>query len=147
MASRTNHARNAVSGVLFEGELARLRPLSVRPIGPPARPFRYETEVVEFMKIQFNKPEPANVGTMVVAALDDRKLTPAASSLDKRTGGVITRAMGSSRFRGRKDESLEILAPKGLPVGRVLLVGLGKANEVDAVRLEALGGNLVAQLN
>jgi leucyl aminopeptidase len=99
------------------------------------------------MKIQFNKPEPVNVGTLVVGILDDRRLTPTASSLDKRTGGVLTRAMGGTRFKGRKDESLEILAPKGLPVGRVLLVGLGKPNEIDGVRLEALGGNLVALLN
>ena len=99
------------------------------------------------MKVAFAKPEPATSGSYVVAVLDDRKLTPAAAALDKKTGGVLTRAMGSSRFKGRKDDVLDIVAPKGLPVARIVLVGLGKVEQVDATRLQALGGNLVAHLN
>jgi len=99
------------------------------------------------LKLAFLKPDQPTSGTYIVGVLDDRKLTPAAASLDKKTGGVVTRAMGSSRFRGRKDESLDILAPRGVPVSRVLLVGLGKLNELDALRLQAVGGTIVAQLN
>ena len=49
------------------------------------------------LKIGFSKPEPANTGTLVVGILEDRKLTPAAQALDKKTGGVVTRAMTASR--------------------------------------------------
>ena len=99
------------------------------------------------MKIGFLKPEQPNSGAYVVGILDERKLTPAAAALDKKTAGVLTRAMGASRFKGRKDEFLELLQPRGLSVGRVLLAGLGKPEQLDALRLQALGGNLVAQLN
>jgi leucyl aminopeptidase len=99
------------------------------------------------MKIAFAKPEQPTSGTYIVTVLDDRKLTPAAAALDKKTGGLVTRAMASSRFKGRKDDVLDIVAPKGLPVARVLLLGLGKTEQVDALRLQALGGNIVAQLN
>jgi leucyl aminopeptidase len=99
------------------------------------------------MKIAFTKPEQPTTGTYIVGILDDRKLTPAAAALDKKTGGLVTRAMGSSRFKGRKDDLLDIVAPKGVPVARVLLVGLGKAEQVDALRLQALGGTIVAHLN
>jgi leucyl aminopeptidase len=99
------------------------------------------------MKIAFAKPEQPTSGTYIVTVLDDRKLTPAAAALDKKTGGLVTRAMASSRFKGRKDDVLDIVAPKGLPVSRVLLFGLGKAEQIDALRLQALGGNIVAQLN
>jgi leucyl aminopeptidase len=99
------------------------------------------------MKIAFAKPEQPTSGTYIVTVLDDRKLTPAAAALDKKTGGLVTRAMASSRFKGRKDDVLDIVAPKGLPVARVLLFGLGKTEQVDALRLQALGGNIVAQLN
>jgi leucyl aminopeptidase len=99
------------------------------------------------MKIAFAKPEQPTSGTYIVTILDDRKLTPAAAALDKKTGGLVTRAMASSRFKGRKDDMLDIVAPKGLPVARVLLFGLGKAEQIDALRLQALGGNIVAQLN
>lgn len=99
------------------------------------------------MKIAFAKPEQPTSGTYVVGILDDRKLTPAASALDKKTGGLVTRAMGASRFKGRKDDLLEIVAPKGLSLARILLVGLGKLEQIDALRLEALGGNVTAHLN
>ena len=99
------------------------------------------------MKIAFAKPEQPTSGTYIVTVLDDRKLTPAAAALDKKTGGLVTRAMASSRFKGRKDDMLDIVAPKGLPVARVLLFGLGKTEQIDALRLQSLGGNIVAQLN
>ncbi|MGQ0663238.1 MAG: leucyl aminopeptidase [Pseudomonadota bacterium] len=99
------------------------------------------------MKIGFAKPEPMATGAFAVGVLEDRKMTPAAAMLDKRTGGVLTRAMASSRFKGRKDDMLEILAPKGVPLARILAVGLGKAEDLDALRLQAVGGNLVSYLN
>jgi leucyl aminopeptidase len=99
------------------------------------------------LKIGFSKPEPANTGTLVVGILEDRKLTPAAQALDKKTGGVVTRAMTASRFKGRKEETLEILAVKGLPVARVLLLGLGKAEQLEPLRLQMIGGSLVGALN
>ncbi|HJS33318.1 MAG TPA: leucyl aminopeptidase [Alphaproteobacteria bacterium] len=99
------------------------------------------------MKIAFAKPDQANSGTFVVAVTEERKLTPSAAALDKKTGGVLTRAMASSRFRGRKNELLEILAPKGVPVSRIVLVGLGKPEQIDAQRMQEVGGNLVATLN
>jgi leucyl aminopeptidase len=83
----------------------------------------------------------------VVGVLEDRKLSPTGAALDKETGGALRRAMASSRFTGRKDEVLGVLAPARLAVGRVLLIGLGKASALDAAAMQGLGGNVVAQLN
>lgn len=99
------------------------------------------------MKIAFAKPDQASSGTFVVAVTEERKLTPSAAALDKKTSGILTRAMASSRFRGRKSELLEILAPKGVPISRIVLVGLGKPEQIDAQRMQEVGGNLVATLN
>ena len=99
------------------------------------------------MKIAFIKPDHVNSGTLVVGVSEERKLTPSAAALDKKSGGILTRAMGASRFKGRKDELLEILAPKGLPIARILLIGLGKLDKLDGLRLQATGGALVAALN
>ena len=99
------------------------------------------------MKIAFAKPEQPNAGTYVVGVLEDRKLTPAAAALDKQGGGVVTRAMKSGRFAGRKGETLEIVAPEGVGIARILLVGLGKADKIEALQLQAIGGTIVAQLN
>jgi len=99
------------------------------------------------MKIAFAKPEQTNSGTLVVGVNEERKMTPSAAALDKKSGGILTRAMTSSRFKGRKDDLLDIIAPKGLSLSRILLVGLGKLDKMDPLRLQAVGGSIVAHLN
>jgi len=99
------------------------------------------------MKIAFSKPEQTNSGSLVVGVSEDRKMSPAAAALDKKSGGILTRAMASSRFKGKKDDLLEIVAPKGLSLARIVLIGLGKLEKLDALRLQGMGGQLVAFLN
>jgi leucyl aminopeptidase len=76
-----------------------------------------------------------------------RALTPVAAALDKETGGALARAMAAGRFTGKKGEVLAVLAPANLAVSSVVLAGLGKLTEVDALALQALGGAVVAHLN
>ncbi|HLY56596.1 MAG TPA: leucyl aminopeptidase [Stellaceae bacterium] len=98
------------------------------------------------MKIAFAGPGVPKAGTIVVGVADDRTLTAPAAALDRQTGGALTRAMTASRFTGKRDQFLSILAPANLSAGRVLLAGLGKLDAVDALQLEALGGGVHAQL-
>ncbi|HWG81195.1 MAG TPA: leucyl aminopeptidase [Stellaceae bacterium] len=99
------------------------------------------------MKIAFAEPSRPKSGTIVVGVTEDRTLTPTGIALDKESGGALKRAMESSRFTGRKDEVLGVLAPAKLEVGRVLLIGLGKPGAIDAAAMQSLGGQVVAQLN
>jgi leucyl aminopeptidase len=99
------------------------------------------------MKIAFAEPGRPKTGTIVVGVTEDRTLTPTGAALDKESGGALKRAMESSRFTGRKDEVLGVLAPAKLDVGRVLLIGIGKAAAVDAAAMQSLGGQVLAQLN
>jgi leucyl aminopeptidase len=98
------------------------------------------------MKITFAAPGIPKSGTLVVAVAEDRALTPAAATLDETTGGALTRAMESSRFTGKRDQFLSVLAPAGLTAGRILLAGIGNPDEADELQLEALGGGVVGQL-
>ncbi|HYV88029.1 MAG TPA: M17 family peptidase N-terminal domain-containing protein, partial [Candidatus Polarisedimenticolia bacterium] len=99
------------------------------------------------MKIAFAKPELPASGTVVVGVLEEHRLTPTAQQIDKLTKGAITRALAVGRFKGRADEQLAILAPQGVEAGRVLLIGLGKADALDALALQAIGGRIVAAMN
>ncbi|MHA1538641.1 MAG: leucyl aminopeptidase [Alphaproteobacteria bacterium] len=99
------------------------------------------------MKISFAEPAMPKSGTLVVAAREGRALTPFAATLDKSTGGALRRAMEASRFKGGKDDILEVLAPAGSKLARIVLVGLGKVGEFDAGRAEILGGKLCSSLN
>jgi leucyl aminopeptidase len=99
------------------------------------------------MKIAFAKPEVPDSGTLVVGVLDDNRLTPTAQQLDKQSKGAIGRALAVGRFKGRADEQLAILAPQGLSMARILLIGLGKAEALDPLTAQAIGGRLAAALN
>ena len=99
------------------------------------------------MKIVFAEPSLPKSGSLIVGVLDDRKLTPSAQRVDKETGGMLTRAMNASKFKGRKDDILTVLAPAGLDLARVILMGLGKGSSLDATAWQNAGGRVVAQLN
>jgi leucyl aminopeptidase len=98
------------------------------------------------MKIAFSAPALPEKGVLVVGVLEDRKLTASAKKLDQRMKGGVVRAMAASRFRGKKDQILAMVAPGDGELDRVVLVGLGKAGDIDALRMQAVGGRIYAAL-
>ena len=48
----------------------------------------------------------------------------------------LARAAAASRFTGAKGQTLDILAPAGVDAARLVLVGAGKAGELDAIGIE-----------
>lgn len=91
------------------------------------------------MKVVFAQPGLPKSGCLAVGVLDSGILTPSAKDVDAATGGAVSRAIAASRFTGKADQTLDIVAPAGLGVDRVILVGLGKADAVDARRAESFG--------
>ncbi len=70
-----------------------------------------------------SKTAPAD-GVAVLFAEEGRKLTPAAQDLDKKTKGLLSRAADIAGFKGKKDQTVDLLAPQGLKFARLVLVGL-----------------------
>ncbi len=99
------------------------------------------------MKVAFTTPAVPSAGTIVVAVSEDRVLTPHAQQLDQLTSGALTRAMENSRFKGKKKETLTILAPAGVDLARILLVGLGKTDALNHLLAQELGGEILAAVN
>ena len=66
---------------------------------------------------------------LLAIALGRGKLPQSLDALDKGTGGALARVLSSGDFAGKKDE-VAVVYPTG-PAARVLLVGLGKAEEID----------------
>ena len=98
------------------------------------------------MQISFVSPANVTAGAWVVGAADGAALLPAAVRADKAAGGALQRALKVSRFTGKSGQMLEVLAPAGLAVSRLLLVGLGKPADVDEKGLETLGAQITARL-
>ena len=100
------------------------------------------------MQISFAPARNAASGaSWVVAAYDGGALSAAASRADKAAGGALTRALKVSRFKAKPGEMLEVLAPAGVPASRIILVGLGKPEALDAKGLEVIGAKIVARLH
>ena len=100
------------------------------------------------MKIAFSGPtEPgAGAGAVAIAIGEGRVLSAAAKDLDGKTSGAISRAMGASRFHGKKGQILAVLAPAGIKASRIVLFGVGKADAVDVKTAEEAGGHVTAHL-
>jgi leucyl aminopeptidase len=99
------------------------------------------------MKISFAEPTLPKTGALVVGVHEERQLSATAVRLDEQLGGVLKRAMTASRFVGKKDETLAVLAPSGLELSRIVLAGLGKPEKLEARTYQDLGGTLAAHLN
>jgi len=88
----------------------------------------------------------AAAGTGTVIALTDKslKLGPVASKLD--AGKTVSRAFKAANFEGGVLKGLEILAPAGGNLGRLVLVGLGDPTEMKAHDWLRLGGAIGGRL-
>jgi leucyl aminopeptidase len=98
------------------------------------------------MKIGFGELDLDKKGTLVVGVLEGRTLSRSAEELEKRTGGAISRALKSSKFKGKSGDLLEILAPAKLAASRILLLGLGKPGESSEGKVQEMGGGLAGLL-
>jgi leucyl aminopeptidase len=96
------------------------------------------------MKIAFTKPGLPGTGVVVVGVSAGGKFTASAEQLDKKTGGMISRAVKGSRFKGDKGQNLAVVAPSGTRLESAILVGLGKPDEMTTDRAQALGGEIYA---
>ncbi|WP_342642509.1 leucyl aminopeptidase [Rhodoligotrophos ferricapiens] len=98
------------------------------------------------MKIKFAKPARPKTGTLVVLASEGAGLASFGSSLDAESAGTISRAMKAAGFDGKRDKLLDILAPSGLEIDRVIVAGIGKPQDLKPLELELLGGAIAGAL-
>ena len=98
------------------------------------------------MKITIGKPDLAKPAALVVGAAEGGALCAGAREVDERAGGALSRAIEHSRFEGKGGQFLSVLAPAGLPAGRVTLAGLGPPEKFDALAASRVGGGAVAHL-
>ena len=96
------------------------------------------------MRLVFAKSGLPATGVVVVSALKGGKLLAIGARLDKKTGGALTRAMRGNRFEGDKGQTLSVMAPAGTRLDRVLIVGLGKADDITDLEMQRLGGRIYA---
>lgn len=92
---------------------------------------------------------PLNRPLQPVAALlcaQDLALGSSARALNDESDGAILRAAEAGEFKGKAKTSFEILAPIGLDVSRLIVIGVGQPEQVKETDWVNLGGYAYAQI-
>ncbi|MFM7033743.1 MAG: leucyl aminopeptidase [Planctomycetia bacterium] len=77
-------------------------------------------------------PGSIEANALVVFTTEGGLGTGAAAEVDAAMGGVLSRLARAGDISGKRYECVPVLAPAGLRVGQVLVVGLGRREEADA---------------
>ncbi|TQF70694.1 leucyl aminopeptidase [Pseudoalteromonas luteoviolacea] len=82
--------------------------------------------------------------SLVVFKAEDQKAS--FKFLDKATRTQLSKAIKTENFEGKFGKTVEVIAPVSSDYARILVVGLGKEDELNASKMTKLGGNLHAKL-
>ncbi|HET6925698.1 MAG TPA: M17 family peptidase N-terminal domain-containing protein, partial [Hyphomicrobiaceae bacterium] len=98
------------------------------------------------LKLEFAPLSTPAKGVLVVFCDEGLKFGPATRQVLAETGDLVTRAATAERFKGKRAATLDIVAPTGLEVSRLVVVGLGKVRELKARDFVKLGGVAMGKL-
>ncbi len=98
------------------------------------------------MKIRFKSLAVPASGTLVVLAAKGAKLSSFGRRTDKAVGGQLTRAMKSAEFDGKRDSSIDVIAPGKSGLNRVVVFGVGEPGKLTAQDAEFMGGAVAGAL-
>src|SRR5215467_13886754 len=86
-------------------------------------------------------------GVLVVFCAEGLKFGPATHKALSAVNGQVRRAAAADRFTGKNGSSLDIIAPPGLDVPRLVVVGTGKPSALTPRDLTKLGGIAMGKLS
>jgi len=93
------------------------------------------------------KQAKADLLVLPMTQIDPEKwrLTPRLAAVDKVVDGALAAVVRSGDFRGKSGQSALVYSDGGVPAKRLLLVGLGKAEDLDADAFRRVGGTAVGE--
>ena len=97
------------------------------------------------MDIKIRKASPLQIKTpcMVICACEKSFSTPLLKELDQKLGGLLRKAQRNGEFSAKVNEQV-LFQPAGhLPAERVLLVGLGPAEQTTAEKIRRAAGQAI----
>jgi leucyl aminopeptidase len=97
------------------------------------------------LDIAFAKPALPESGALVLPLAEEDLGGGLVGEWDRLLGGSLARGLAAAEFKGRKGQVVTLFAPGG-GLSRLVLVGLGKREALDAGGAEAAGGHAVAAL-
>ncbi len=102
--------------------------------------------MVALPTISFAKPAVPAAGVVVVFVDGDNAAGPHARAVMEATGGTLDRAITATAFKGKAQSALDVVAPAGVALDRVIIVGLGALAELSADSVMKLGGSVMGRI-
>src|SRR5215467_13362477 len=85
-------------------------------------------------------------GVLVLFCEEGLKLGSVARRVIGPTGDLVNRAAAADRFRGKNGSALDLVAPPGLNVSRLVILGVGKSRDRKAQDFVKLGGTAMGKI-
>jgi leucyl aminopeptidase len=98
------------------------------------------------MKLTFVPFSTPAKGVLMVFCDDAIKLGPASRKALGSATGLVQRAATADRFKGKSGSALDIVAPADLKVGRLVVIGCGKPNELKQQEFLKFGGIVAGKM-
>ena len=92
------------------------------------------------LKLEFAPLAAAPKGVLVVLCEEGLKYGSAARKATAASGDLLARAAAAESFNGKSGSALEIVAPSGLDLARLVVLGVGKARDLKEQDFLKLGG-------
>ena len=92
------------------------------------------------LKLEFAPLAAAPKGILVVLCEEGLKYGSAARKATAASGDLLARAAAAESFNGKSGSALEIVAPSGLDLARLVVLGVGKARDLKEQDFVKLGG-------
>jgi leucyl aminopeptidase len=92
------------------------------------------------MKVSFAALSLPQSGTLVLLAGEGPVLATFGEEADRASGGHVTRAMKAAKFEGKKDQTLDIVAPGDTKLDRIVVLGAGDVGKLQRRDIEMMGG-------
>ena len=98
------------------------------------------------VKVGFVPFSAAPRGVLAVFCDDTLKLGPATAKALGVAASVVKRAAAANQFKGKSGAVLDILAPEGLKVGRLIVLGTGKSASLKDGDFIKFGGKIASKI-
>jgi leucyl aminopeptidase len=92
------------------------------------------------LKIGFSSYSAPTKGVLIVFAGSDLAFGPATGRLLAPAGDLVARAAAADGFKGKSGTAIDLIAPQGLKVSRLIVVGTAPASGAKAEDMVKLGG-------
>src|ERR1022692_3573116 len=85
-------------------------------------------------------------GVLIVFCDDGLKFGPATAKALGSAADLVARAAKAERFTGKSGSALELIVPAGLKAAPLVVIGTGKAGELEPKDFLKLGGSAMGKL-